>query len=219
MDNLKQVTKLNEYLLDPITTIENEKTNMQSVTIIGKLSENLLPKRSDVVHFNIKISPGEFNSIIDIQAKQIVIPLLYDNYIEQLKLKFTRVLPILLLNQYKFLMLNDIYTKLNIPCNITVKSLELAICSEIDVCDGPSFYKFSKTLKRAPTLIDIYTLMDGLPINVLLFNKFESVFYKKNEIYKPLLVFRYYSKEEINYVGYYDSLYLFSTYIFNHLPK
>lgn len=157
------------------------------------------------------------DSAIKIEANLICLPIIFNDDINTLELKYNRVLPLLLLNQYKYLMVKDIYNTINVKCNIIIKCLDLTFKSLIDVCDGGSLYKFLKRLKSALAIYDIYTIMNELNINVLLYNLVETVIYKKNGWDQPILVFKYRSDYDIDYIGCYGSIYLFHPGIMSHL--
>jgi len=209
---MKDYFKINEDFTDSITTKEQEGIISNTLSIINKLSKILIPKRVDIKPIVLKMGSNSNESLIKIDTKLICLPIIYDNNINNLELKFNRILPLLLLNQYKFLMLKDIYDKLDeiIDCDVLVKWLDLTIKTVIDVCDGDSLYKFLKLLKSPPSIPDIYTIMDELNINVLIYNLSETVIYnKKNDWNSPLLVFKYRSDTDLDYIGFYENIYRF----------
>lgn len=186
---------------------------MDADDLIFQEKSTLLPKRIDLPHYVISINTPKCESLIDIKKKQNTSSIIADkkNYEKNYKI-FNAMLPMLLINNYKFIVLNDIATKLEKlaqpPDYLLTSDYYIKFTKQINpVTTGTEYVRFLRHFQSQLDISFLYQIMDNFPCNYILYDKSEAIVYKNSiEDDKPVLLFRFITSNDIEYINYYTSI-------------
>ncbi|MCJ7482843.1 MAG: hypothetical protein MUO31_07745 [Thermodesulfovibrionales bacterium] len=147
-------------------------------------------------------------------------PILYDEESLPSLANFSRFFSLMLLNVYKTSVLAEMCTFRQLKINFTVKCVEWAAASVARLDSSRSIVRFLVALKSPLLLVDVYAIQDLFRINVLLYSDYETHFLPhdtSDSNFDPLVVFRYNSMFDIEFIGVFQAPVDYSQYFAEEL--
>lgn len=171
----------------------------------------LMPTRFNLPHKVIDIYPPNCTSKIDTKNKTIVTPMIADkkNKAKNYEI-FDVVLPMLLFNKYKFLVLRDIaktLDKLGPNCPLTSDYYVKFVYELNPVNTGKDYVRFIRHFRKTIDILFFYLIMDNFPCNYILYNQHKAIIYNSiSNNNKQVFLFNFITSDDIEYMGYHTSI-------------